>query len=77
MRREGVSLDIATFVSIWEACCKLGVVAKGEELYGETRRQGILEIDFVLGIALVNIYAKCGAIKKAQEVSDTSLQHGL
>jgi pentatricopeptide repeat protein len=40
----------------------------GEGIHAEVRERGLLETDHVLGTALLDMYAKCGAVKKAAQV---------
>ncbi|KAI5083561.1 hypothetical protein GOP47_0003304 [Adiantum capillus-veneris] len=71
MKLEGVSPNKVTFLSILKACGSIRAAAKGERVYDEIARLGLLENDDVLGTALVDMYAKCGALIKAQEVLET------
>ncbi|KAI5079168.1 hypothetical protein GOP47_0006839 [Adiantum capillus-veneris] len=68
MRRKGISADEATFTCVLKACGSIGVVEKGEQVHDEIVRQGLLGGNQVLGTALVDMYAKCGAITKAEQV---------
>jgi pentatricopeptide repeat protein len=45
----------------------------GEEIHAEITKQGLLAKSVVLGTALVDMYAKCGAVSKAREVFDKLL----
>ena len=62
MQSEGLAHDSITFILILKACCNIGLVEQGEI------RRGFLENDIVLGITLVHMYAKRGALEKAQQV---------
>ena len=42
---------------------------KGKQIHEEIARQGLLQ-NIVLGGALVDMYAKCGAISKARQMLD-------
>lgn len=70
MRDEGLSPDAITFISIVKACGNLGAVQKGEEIHAELSKHGLREEDITLGTALVDMYANCGELVKAQEVLD-------
>ncbi|MCO5580390.1 hypothetical protein L7F22_034256 [Adiantum nelumboides] len=68
MQHEGISPIAVTFTCILKACCSVGAVDKGEQIHDEIAKQGLLQINPMLGNALVNMYAKCGALKKAKQV---------
>ncbi|KAI5056071.1 hypothetical protein GOP47_0029592, partial [Adiantum capillus-veneris] len=68
MKHEGLSPDAVTFACILKACGSTVALEKGEEIHEEINHQGLLGRDIVLGNALVDMYAKCGALKKAQQV---------
>ena len=68
MKREGVSPNAVTFASILKACGNQGILDKGQEIHLEIVRDGLLEKDVMVGNALLDMYGKCGALAKAQEV---------
>ncbi|KAH7307843.1 hypothetical protein KP509_22G079900 [Ceratopteris richardii] len=68
MQGAGLSPDAVTFACILKACGSIGAADKGERIHDEIAYQGLLESDVVLGTALVDMYAKCGALGKAQQV---------
>ncbi|KAH7366424.1 hypothetical protein KP509_18G077400 [Ceratopteris richardii] len=68
MQSEGLSPNIVTFISILKACGSIRALDKGEQVHEEISRQGLLGKDCALGNALVDMYAKCGDLKKAQQV---------
>ncbi|KAI5065566.1 hypothetical protein GOP47_0020261, partial [Adiantum capillus-veneris] len=68
MQREGISPDAFTYSCVLKACASLGAADKGKEIYDEIAKQGLLQDNIVLGTALVDMYAKCGALSKAQDV---------
>ncbi|KAI5080295.1 hypothetical protein GOP47_0005774 [Adiantum capillus-veneris] len=68
MQREGLSPNAVTFLSILKACGNIGALDKGEQIHDEIIARGLLKDDVALGTALVDMYAKCGALAKAQEV---------
>eukprot|EP00250_Pteridium_aquilinum_P017996 c23889_g3_i1 orf=792-1706(+) len=59
-----------TFVALLKACTKLKDWERGFEIHANAARAGMLEKDIFVGSTLVNMYAKCGALSKAQEVFD-------
>ena len=56
-----------------KASRSIGSLEMGEEIHAEVCRQGILDKNIVLGTAIVGMYAKHGAMVKAQNVFDTLL----
>ncbi|KAH7315728.1 hypothetical protein KP509_21G062800 [Ceratopteris richardii] len=68
MQHEGRSPDAVTFACALKACSGLGALEKGEKLHNVICLEGHLERDIVLGNALVDMYAKCGALVKARQV---------
>ncbi|KAI5070816.1 hypothetical protein GOP47_0015159 [Adiantum capillus-veneris] len=70
MRREGIHPNAVTYACILKACGILGDVGKGKQIHDEILSQGLLQNDFVLGGALVDMYAKCGDLARSQRVFD-------
>jgi pentatricopeptide repeat protein len=70
MQDEGVSPDSITFTCILEACGSIGSINIGGEVHKEIKSLGLLIGNIVLCTALVDMYAKCGALTRAQEVFD-------
>ncbi|KAI5058798.1 hypothetical protein GOP47_0026968 [Adiantum capillus-veneris] len=70
MQHEGFLPDGVTFSCLLKACGSLRDAEKGKAIHVEIVRQGLLEKDSVLGNALVDMYAKCGAVEQAQQVFD-------
>ncbi|KAI5056072.1 hypothetical protein GOP47_0029593 [Adiantum capillus-veneris] len=68
MLREGLSADAVTFASILKACGSIRALDRGERIYDEICRQGCFQNDIVIGNALVDMYAKSGALVKARKV---------
>ncbi|CAA0827532.1 Pentatricopeptide repeat-containing protein [Striga hermonthica] len=62
-----VGLDNVALVSGLSACAQLGDLEKGKKIHDIIRRNR-LKVDSYLGTALVDLYAKCGQIKTAEEV---------
>ena len=58
-----------TFIYILKARGKRGpALDKGHNVHCEFLKQGFVEKHLVLGTVLVDMYAKCGSIEKAEEV---------
>ncbi|XP_057849795.1 pentatricopeptide repeat-containing protein At3g26782, mitochondrial isoform X1 [Cryptomeria japonica] len=68
MQLTDVKPDKLTFASILPACSKIGALKQGMEFH-----QKIIEMGFlsdVVATSLIDMYAKCGSIKKARELFD-------
>ncbi|KAL6606508.1 hypothetical protein ACP70R_042161 [Stipagrostis hirtigluma subsp. patula] len=72
MQRAGVRPDDATFVAVLGACAQLGALDAGRWVHAYLcRRPGRRDApDGVVGNALLDMYAKCGAIDQAMAVLD-------
>lgn len=70
MQSEGVIPNAVTFACSLKACSSIGATEKAKEIHCEIARKGLLRRDIVVGNALVDMYAKCGLLAKAQEVFD-------
>ncbi|KAH7437149.1 hypothetical protein KP509_05G058700 [Ceratopteris richardii] len=69
MQHGGISPDIVTFILCLQACGNLGAVGKGLELHAEIERRCLLGAELV-GNTLVDMYAKCGTLRRAQNLVD-------
>ncbi|KAH7287188.1 hypothetical protein KP509_32G042800 [Ceratopteris richardii] len=68
MKVEGVVPNDVTFICTLKACSSIRSLVMGEEIRDEIDKQGLLSTNIMLGNALINMYAKCGALTKAREV---------
>ena len=68
MQREGLSPNEVTLSCFLKACGSMGAIEKGEQIHAEIANNGLLEKNIVLATALVDMYAKCGALSKARKV---------
>ncbi|KAJ4706148.1 Pentatricopeptide repeat-containing protein [Melia azedarach] len=59
--------DKVTIASVLSACAYLGAIGHGKWVHDYLRRSG-LECDVVIGTALVDMYGKCGFVKRAYAV---------
>eukprot|EP00250_Pteridium_aquilinum_P031110 c4299_g1_i1 orf=547-1959(+) len=66
---EGIPLDSVMFAGILKACASLNILDRGQTLHKEVVYKG-LEGDVSVGNSLISMYAKCGALSKAQQVFD-------
>ncbi|XP_051120801.1 pentatricopeptide repeat-containing protein At2g22410, mitochondrial [Andrographis paniculata] len=67
MQATGVEPDEVTMVCCLSACAQLGALDAGVWIHGYIEKHA-LSLNVVLGTALVDMYAKCGNIKKALQV---------
>ena len=72
MRQEGLSADVLTFAFILKACGSTLAAGIGEEINAKIATKGFLGNDTVFGNALVDMYAKCGLLVRAQELFDNA-----
>ncbi|KAH7443404.1 hypothetical protein KP509_02G033100 [Ceratopteris richardii] len=70
MQLGGFSPTKVTYACILKVCGNLGALDRGQEIYTQIARECFLGDYIVVANALVDMYSKCGAIKKAQEVFD-------
>jgi pentatricopeptide repeat protein len=68
MTNEGISPNEITFVCVVKACASINDVERGEQIHGEIVARCLLEENLLLCTALVDMYAKCDALRKAHEV---------
>ncbi|KAH7282204.1 hypothetical protein KP509_35G018800 [Ceratopteris richardii] len=69
MLKEGVSPDAVTFACSLKACGNLRAIEKGRYIHKLLLRKGFGK-NIVVGNALIGMYAKCGALKEAEDVFD-------
>ena len=67
---DGTPCNAITYVCILKACSSIGDSNKGQEIHSEIEKNGLLETNFLLCNALLDMYAKCGLLTKAQKVFD-------
>ncbi|KAI5059676.1 hypothetical protein GOP47_0025995 [Adiantum capillus-veneris] len=77
MLDRGATPNGATFACVLKACSNTRAAAMGKEIHAEVCKQGLLERNIVLATALVDMYAKFGAVAKAQEVFDELLERDV
>ncbi|KAH7296863.1 hypothetical protein KP509_26G041700 [Ceratopteris richardii] len=77
MRKEGKHPDAVTYACILKACGMTNEIRRGEQIHDEVVNQGMLCKNVVLGTALVDMYAKCGLLMKAEEVLQELSNRGV
>jgi pentatricopeptide repeat protein len=68
MLNNGLCPDGVTFICLLKVCGSQGLIDMGKEIHASASRQGLLEKDAVLCTALLDMYARCGKFKEAQDV---------
>ncbi|KAH7437863.1 hypothetical protein KP509_05G093000 [Ceratopteris richardii] len=68
MKHDGITPNETTYACMLKACASIGACDEGQKIHDKIERQGLLEVDIMVGNALVDMYAKCGKFSKAQEV---------
>ena len=58
-----------------KGCIKKKDINKGSRIHGNIITKGLLHKDLCINNALISMYAKCGALAKAQHVHDELLVH--
>ncbi|KAI5083715.1 hypothetical protein GOP47_0003458 [Adiantum capillus-veneris] len=70
MRLQGISPNPITYVCALKACGSLGALEKGRDLHVQIDDVQLMEKNIKVANAVVDMYAKCGALDKAQEIFD-------
>ena len=68
MQSEGLSPNEVTLICILKACSCTGAIDKGKQIHDDIVGLSLMEVDIALGNALIDMYVKCGALSKAEEV---------
>ncbi|KAL3519760.1 hypothetical protein ACH5RR_017909 [Cinchona calisaya] len=76
MRELGVQFDSATLVSLLSACADTGALELGSWVH-EYVKSNAINLDVVLGTALINMYSKCGNVSKARGVFNVMNEHNV
>ena len=69
---DGIVPNVATSICSLKACGSVGssCIEKAQQIHDEIMSRDFLQKDIVIGNALVDMYAKCGSLVRAQEVFD-------
>ncbi|KAI5079216.1 hypothetical protein GOP47_0006887 [Adiantum capillus-veneris] len=68
MKARGFCPDSATMVCTLKACTTIGASDKAQEIHSNIVKEGIEGRDIVATHALINMYAKCGYLTKAEHL---------
>lgn len=78
MQEERIRPSEYTMVSLLNACAHLGALEQGEWVYYYlSNNYHNFKLNPIVVTAIVNMYCKCGEIRKASNVFDTSPKKGL
>lgn len=67
MRKTGLKPDAVTFTSVLPACSQLAVLERGKEIHNFIIESKLENNEVVMG-ALLDMYAKCGAVDEALHI---------
>ncbi|KAH6556116.1 hypothetical protein KP509_1Z204000, partial [Ceratopteris richardii] len=68
MQLKGVAPNAVTYVCCLIACGRIGDGKKGIEIHAKIEKDGMLGTNLAFGNALIDMYVKCGLMRKAHEV---------
>jgi pentatricopeptide repeat protein len=72
MQKEGLSPNIITFVCLLKACSSIEAMTEGEKIHCQIMNERLLEDkDPRLATTLLDMYAKCSNLERAQQVLDS------
>ncbi|KAI5082512.1 hypothetical protein GOP47_0002255 [Adiantum capillus-veneris] len=77
MQLQGVSLDAIAFGCILKACSNNGALDTGQEIHAEIERGGLFSRNVNIINALISMYARCGLLCNALEVSNGCKERDL
>ncbi|MCO5583728.1 hypothetical protein L7F22_037642 [Adiantum nelumboides] len=70
MVHEGVNLDEATFVCLFDACSGPKFLLQGMKLHNDIKTRGF-DSHILVSTNLLNMYSRCGSLQQARDVFDT------
>ncbi|XP_028756008.1 pentatricopeptide repeat-containing protein At5g56310 isoform X1 [Neltuma alba] len=76
MIAQGFEPNGATLASVLSACARAGCLDLGERIHEFMKNKGV-QVGVILGTALVYMYAKNGAITKAQRLFESMLERNI
>ena len=77
IQHDGYMPNSVTFLAILKACGQIEAGKRGQTTHVKILKEGLLEKDVSLGNALVDMYAKCGELGRAQSVFDELLLRNI
>ncbi|KAH7416067.1 hypothetical protein KP509_14G073700 [Ceratopteris richardii] len=73
MQNRGLTPNAVTLLCCLQACGNTRALCRGKQMHVDIINKGMLREHCLLGNALVDMYAKCGAFEKAERVSNEQL----
>lgn len=70
MREESVRLFVPACIALLQSCTTLKDAKRGHTIHADIDKEGLAETDLHISSTLVDMYAKCGPLRLAQEVFD-------
>ncbi|KAH7426327.1 hypothetical protein KP509_11G096100 [Ceratopteris richardii] len=70
LQDDGFHPNAVTYVCTLNACGNIKALQKGIEIHAKIEKDGMLGTNLAVGNALIDMYVKCGLIRKAHEVFD-------
>ena len=77
MQNEGIHPNSVTYMCVLKACGIVGSLEIGEGISSDLRKRGLLQKDIVINTALIDMYAKCGALERAREAFEKHLRRDV
>lgn len=76
LKESGLKPDSITLVGILSACADLGIPQQGRFIHDYIIQCGI-EVNLIVGTALIDMYAKCGSVEMAREIFEGMMERDL
>ncbi|KAI5082423.1 hypothetical protein GOP47_0002166 [Adiantum capillus-veneris] len=70
MQLERVPSNPVTLICVLKACGNVGALEKVVKIHAQMLKHGMMESESAVGNVLVDMYCKCGFLKKARELFD-------
>lgn len=67
LQESGLRPNSITLVGVLSACADLGIPQQGRSIHDYIISSGI-KVNFMVGTALIDMYAKCGSVEMAREI---------
>ncbi|KAH7296959.1 hypothetical protein KP509_26G046400 [Ceratopteris richardii] len=70
MQLMGISLDTVMYTCCLKACGSIGALIEGQKVHADIARRGLLNA-VAVGNAVLDMYGKCHAVSKAEEIFES------
>lgn len=67
MQFEGAEANKVTYITVLNACTDMANLVEGQTIHAHTVSSGV-ELDIMVGTALINMYSKCGDVEGAENM---------